>query len=556
MSHERRRFGAPGWASPAVKADRSYFVDSQGGDDAKDGLSPATAWKSFRPVNGRVFQPGDAILLKRGGAWDEGLFPAGSGTAAKWITIGAYGEGARPQIDGQTRDAVHLEEQSYWVVEDLELTSDPAYKRDGLKVETTGGHPQPKGVRVYNVVAYDNGPSGILVGSDHGEGNGFDGVVIENCLAYANDSDGITVGGSDQNGCRNSVIRYCTAYSNLYSAGIWISSGQNGLIEHCVAYNNACINIWAWNAINITIRHCEAFRGRTPRDAGGFDIDWSVEASTLEYCYSHHNEGVGILLMGGGTGTYRKFPSQSRYNLARYNISENDSPGIGMVETFEDGKVIHNLVVASGKDRTALDISGWPIQPDWGDEQRHGGWPARTEYYDNILVGRAGALPMFVDDWASTGKYGNTFDHNLFWRDTPGSLIRWGGRRNGSGFWTGEESKDLAPALEFASLEAFRKKTGHERHGLNADPKLANPFRGEYGRLPMESYRLLPGSPALAAGRPVKLSKAWLKGRAKYLTETGAGAWGIPMEPAEATEDYWGNPVTRADAPAIGPAAR
>ncbi|MEK7474952.1 MAG: right-handed parallel beta-helix repeat-containing protein [Candidatus Coatesbacteria bacterium] len=551
----------PDWVSPPVKAERTYYVDAAAGDDARDGLTAATAWKSFRNVNGRAFQPGDAILLKRGSTWEEGLSPGGSGTPEKVITIGAYGDGPRPVIDGINRDAVHLEEQSYWTIQDLELTTDPAHHRCGLRVETTAGHPQPKGIRVYNVIAYDNGPSGISVGSSHGEGNGYDGVVIENCLAYANDSDGIVTSGSDQNGCRNTVIRYCTAYSNLYAAGIWITSGENGLIEHCLAYNNACINIWAWNAINITMRHCEAFRGRTPRDAGGFDIDWSVEASTLEYCYSHHNEGVGILLMGGGTGTYRKFPMASRYNLARYNISENDNPGIGMVETFEDGKVVHNLAIASGagrdgKPRTAIDISGWPVQPDWGSEERHGGWPARTEYFDNIFIGRHGALPAAVDDWAATRKHANVFDANLYWRDTPGALIRWDGRRNGNGFWMGTESTDLKPAEEFASLEAFRKKTGHERHGLNADPGFANPYRGEYGRLPMDSYRLAAGSPAAKAGRPVTLSKAWLKGRAKYLTNTGAEAYGIPMAPAEAVEDFWGEPLTPGSSPAIGPSGR
>jgi len=551
----------PDWTSPAVVADRSFHVDAKDGDDAKDGLSPAAAWRTFRNVNGRVFQPGDAILLKRGCAWDEGLSPAGSGTADRWITVGAYGDGPRPRVNGVNRDGLHLEEQSFWTVQDLELTSDPAYRRCGLRAETKEGHPRPKGVRVWNVIACDNGPAGITVGSSHGGGNGYDGVVIENCLAYANDSDGIVASGTDQNGCRNTVIRYCTAYSNLYAAGIWITSGENGLIEHCLAYNNACINIWAWNAINITMRHCEAFRGRTPRDAGGFDIDWSVEASTLEYCYSHHNEGVGILLMGGGTGTYRKFPMASRYNLARYNISENDNPGIGMVETFEDGKVVHNLAIASGagrdgKPRTAIDVSGWPIAPDWGVEERHGGWPARTQYFDNIFIGRHGALPALYDDWAASKKHANVYDANLYWRDTPGPLIKWDGRRNGNGFWMGTESTDLKPAEEYASLEAFRKKTGQERRGVNADPRFANPYRGEYGRLPMESYRLGPGSPAAGAGRPVELSKAWLKGRAKYLTDTGATSYGIPMAPAEATEDFWGTPLTAGEPSAIGPAVR
>jgi hypothetical protein len=544
----------PDWTSPPVKADRLIHVDARDGNDSADGLTPATAWKSFRNANGRDFKPGDALLLKRGCEWEEGLAPAGNGSATKWITIGAYGTGRRPVINGINRDAVRLEEASYWVVQDLELTSDPGYKRCGLKVVTAAGKPQPRGIRIFNIIAYDNGPAGILVGSDHGGGNGYDGVLIENCLSYAHDSDGILVCGSDQNGCRNSVIRHSTAYSNLYGGGIWIQSGQNGLIEHCLAYNNACINIWTWNSINVTMRHCESFRGRTPRDAGGFDIDWGCEACTLEYCYSHHNEGVGILLMGGGDGTYRNFPVHSFYNLARFNVTMNDSPGIGLVETFEDCIVHNNLSVTTGKKRGAFDISGWPTSP-WDDVMKAGGWPARTEFVNNVFVGRAGALPSYVDDWSATKEYANVFDNNLYWRDTPGPLVRWGGRKNGTGFWTGQKSSDLTPPRNFTSLKDFSRTTGQETGGISSEPRFVAPYGGEYGRLPLESCRLKESSPVFGKGKEIVLSKEWLDGRAKFLTETGAAEYGIPMAPATATVDYWGNPLDSKAYP-IGPCAR
>jgi hypothetical protein len=533
------------WVSPPVVADRIWYVDAGGGDDANDGRSPATAWKTFRNVNGRIFEPGDAILLKRGERWTEGLAPGGNGTKERWITLGAYGEGPRPVVDGVNRDAVRLDRQSYWVVQDLELTSDPSYGKCGLAADASF-EVQPKGLKVFNVVAYDNGPAGIRVGR-HGQDNGWDGVLIENCLAYANDSDGIVVGGSDQTGCRNTVIRFCTAWSNLWGGGIWIHSGQNGLIERCLAYNNACINIWTWNSINVTIRRCEAFRGRHPRDAGGFDIDWGCQACTLEFCYSHHNEGVGILLMGGGKGTYRKHPVASRYNLARYNVSENDNPGLGMVETFDEGYVHNNLVVASGADRRALDVSGWPDDP-WASEKISGGWPSNTRYLNNVFIGLAGALPSWIDDRAASRENANTFDHNLYWREGRGPLIRWGGRRNGNRFWYGEPSTDLRDPADYADLATFRKATRHERHGLEADPRFAAPYRGEYGRLPLESYALASDSPVRGRGIRVTLSGAWLRGRAKYLTDTGAEEWGVPMHPAQAAEDYWGNPL-----PAAGP---
>jgi hypothetical protein len=537
------------WKSPEVKAKRSFYVDAAQGDDKKDGLSPGSAWRTFSNVNGREFQPGDAILLRRGGRWQGGLSPKGSGTSKDWITIGAYGEGPRPLIDGKTRDGVHLEQQSYWIIQDLELTSDGSHDTCGLAALSRPKQPQPKGIKIYNVIAYDNGPCGIYVGSRDGESNGYDGVLVENCLAYYHDQDGIAVGGSDQNGCRNTVIRYCTAYSNLYSAGMWIFGGQNGLIEHSLAYNNACVNIWTWNAINVTIRYCEAYRGRTPRDASGFDIDWGCEACTVEYCYSHHNQGDGYLAMGHGEANYRGFPQQSRYNLLRYCISENDSAPLSCVETFEHGKIYNNLFIASGKTHVAGGVGGWPKNEE-GDS---GGWPADTEFVNNIFIGRNGATPAWVDDYAATSNR-NLFNHNLYQRiGTEGPLIRWGGRRNGPGFWKGENNVDIQAPIDYSSLEAFQKATGQEAHGLGADPKLAGPFPGEYGRLPLSRLRGAADSPAARAGKPVPLSAEWLAARAKYLTDTGAEAWGIPMVPGEVQKDYWGRPLSPKAAPPIGP---
>ena len=50
----------------------SYYV-SPAGDDAKDGRTEATAWRTCAKVNKAAFQPGDSILFKRGGEWREQL---------------------------------------------------------------------------------------------------------------------------------------------------------------------------------------------------------------------------------------------------------------------------------------------------------------------------------------------------------------------------------------------------------------------------------------------------------------------------------------------------
>jgi hypothetical protein len=70
----------------------TYYV-SNSGNDANNGLSEATPWKTLSKVSGlRII--GDVALLKRGNIWREKLNPYTG------ISVGAYGIGDNPIIDG------------------------------------------------------------------------------------------------------------------------------------------------------------------------------------------------------------------------------------------------------------------------------------------------------------------------------------------------------------------------------------------------------------------------------------------------------------------------
>ena len=78
----------------------SYYVDATNGDDARDGLSEATSWKTIAKVNGSSFAPGDQVFFKRGEVWRESLIPPSSGAAGNPIKFDAYGSGDAPTITG------------------------------------------------------------------------------------------------------------------------------------------------------------------------------------------------------------------------------------------------------------------------------------------------------------------------------------------------------------------------------------------------------------------------------------------------------------------------
>lgn len=142
-------------SAPQGHSGNTYYVDSAGGDDAADGLSPETAWRSLGKVNATKFGPGDRILLKAGSTWAaQGdkvageaydytqwtggvpsdvvgpkptalLAPQGSGTAARPIVLSSYGNGAAPELDGRgvVNDVVQLTNQQHWDISNLDISN-------------------------------------------------------------------------------------------------------------------------------------------------------------------------------------------------------------------------------------------------------------------------------------------------------------------------------------------------------------------------------------------------------------------------------------------------
>jgi len=78
----------------------TYYVDPAG-SNANDGLSPQTPWRTLLKVGISTFLPGDSILFKRDGVWNEWLTPPSSGTAGNLIKYDAYGNGRPPELTGR-----------------------------------------------------------------------------------------------------------------------------------------------------------------------------------------------------------------------------------------------------------------------------------------------------------------------------------------------------------------------------------------------------------------------------------------------------------------------
>ncbi len=141
---------------PQMVVGTTYYVNNKSGSNCSNGAagsSSAQPWCDFTPVNARTFQPGDTILLARGATWYQKMDLKGSGTSSAWITVDAYGSGARPIIRGNDnatdRTILMRDSPSYWTVQNLELS----HAGDGIRVNfTSPGH---EGLRFRNLYIHD-----------------------------------------------------------------------------------------------------------------------------------------------------------------------------------------------------------------------------------------------------------------------------------------------------------------------------------------------------------------------------------------------------------------
>lgn len=78
---------------------RTYHLDSERGDDAADGRTPETAWKTLDRLGRLRLNGGDRVLFRRGSVW-RGTVKLQGGAPGNRTYYGPYGEGPKPLFLG------------------------------------------------------------------------------------------------------------------------------------------------------------------------------------------------------------------------------------------------------------------------------------------------------------------------------------------------------------------------------------------------------------------------------------------------------------------------
>ena len=455
----------------------TYYVSSTGSDSAA-GTSPTAAWRNVSRVNSQSLKAGDAVMFEGGKTFSGNLyFPSTrSGTTASPITISSYGAG-RATIKSGNKPGVEIAQTSGISISNLNLAG------GGMTTSTEPGvfvhinwenKAYTGGLTVQNVDISGYGRQGIQI-QVAAAGSSFSNVRVAYTKLHDNLYGGFQVTGSSQKSNKSYTIDHVTVFNSpgdklnpgVTGSGIYVADVDGARVSRCVVHDTgtagaAPVGIWAAGSNRVTIEYCESYQNHTATttDGGGFDLDWDVSNSTIQYCYSHNNDGPGYI-MAAGTHV-------NDGNVIRYNVSENDGrrngrAGLQLWGNVTNASIYNNVIFISstGNSNTAAFYAH--------DSGSNGLEPKNVQVRNNIFYTTGGAKLLNV----SSGVARNStmvLTGNCYWPGAGGTFrIQWG---------------SVASTSTYNSLSAWRTAAKTQEivagvaTGYQGAPMLLNPGHG------------------------------------------------------------------------------
>jgi hypothetical protein len=349
----------------------TYYISATG-DDAADGTSPATAWRTLNRATAAQLPPGTQLLLE-GGAQFAGplaFTQEDAGDPGNPVSVGSYGQGPAT-IAAAAGSGIIVYDTAGIQITNLTVT--------GQAVP-----PQGAGINLYNDLAgnikldhvyvshvdVSGFEDGVSIGGGQGT-SGFSHVAVSNSALHDNLANGLASYGpafdpaSPGYAHAHLTVSHVAAYNNLgdpaqtahnSGSGIVIGSTSGATVAWSAAYDNGGQGgaltqgpdgIWAYDSTGVVIKHNLSYRNRSnnSRDGGGFDLDQNTSHSTLEYNLSYDNAGFGYLLYTPSTN------DADKSNVVRWNISSGDTQvntrcsGIEVLGQIIGARIYDNTVV-------------------------------------------------------------------------------------------------------------------------------------------------------------------------------------------------------------------
>jgi hypothetical protein len=334
---------------PPPHGERGTFFVSAAGNDANDGRSEATPWKTIGKVNSSFWAPGDRIRFRAGDKFDgnvwlhPGNLPSRGDQNNRMIVetyftvIGGPLAEINPTFGGET-GMVHVDRVSGVTVQNLKLTAPDLAKmpRGGVLISNNSS------LRIGGITVQNNDISGIRYGEAHGdfggqvfiEGSpgtgGIENVLIQGNLLHGRDGvtsrDDLGIGGFGGGlNLFNIVYRGNLCYHIGAAAGLaWPPMGDGinfngvngGLCEFNIVHDNA------WNFTRLGGGPCAFLTANTDGalfqfnegyniqpatmiqavDFVGLDFDNDTKNSVGQFNYFHDNYNSGVMHFANSVG--------------------------------------------------------------------------------------------------------------------------------------------------------------------------------------------------------------------------------------------------------------
>lgn len=545
--------------SPGVSA-TNYYVSSSG-NDAANGLTPATAWATITKVNATAFFPGDSIFFKRGDTWANAeLLISHSGTVGSHIYYGAYGTGAKPIFTGK-RYIGGWDTPGNWTdngSNNWSIVTDQTPRLwingvEALKSETSS---------VTAIHPWFFGSGNLYVYSTTNPATAFtniEGTYNTNCInTVDNSSNYITIQYLDLRGANymiqlNGVTDWLIDSCNIgldaggrginsSAAGTVLMSNNNIIVsnnmfdsnDHNIdeySYNNTyeAISIWngvsGWDIYNNTFKDWShaAFNIRSV-DLGYHVTHMKFHDNICSGSNIDYGRGFGIEIKDDPGGSY----DNEMYNNFFYDFGVlNEFTGIG------DGFKFYNNVIDGVRftDYPPFNYisyaTGIYIQALFGNV-------SNLEMYNNVIMNCAGdglgiwysGSHLIQHNLIKNNIFYNNGTHQMRWDDSPGVLLD-NTYENNIFYKSGQNTPIYNGKMEYVpeqSVATFNSMDGSTdgmflgevadniKNNIQEDPLFVDATNPNYL---LRDYHLKAGSPAFGAGVNVGLltdhdGYAWL----------------------------------------------
>lgn len=424
----------------------TYYVSNSGNDFCSGtaqtiGTSGICAWKTISKINNSKFNPGDSVLLNRGGVWREQLTVPSSGTSGYPITFGAYGTGNNPIITGSDLTGVVARDYCIFSKDKSHITIDGI---DCKKVNSIG-------IAVFTSIANST----------------------------------------------NHTIKNCTI-SGAWKGGIWFKGNATYKINYVKISNNTLFNIGGstdsyYNGSGIYLDHSDYFEinnnhftysnppsynnyvaGIQVVHMGGTNTNSSIHHNIIDGINTVANQAVGIALgnvwyldvyandisgdytrgiwtdetnVGLGDGSYY---SNYHHNYFHMTTSTNQQTGFNLETTYRDN-VYYNIFnmpnaawgmwlgIDGSKGRSGTTIYNNVFYVGGSGICLQAGWTQYPSYLHDLTVknnifykyGANGALVTVQKEEGADN--GHIFNNNLYYdAGTASYHIGWFGVFSGS----------------------------------------------------------------------------------------------------------------------------